>query len=161
MHAPSTMNRKTSQRRAAAAVEMAVTLPLLTFLFVAGVDFARVYFSALTVMNCARNGALHASDPFNAASTPYADVEEAALADAGNLSPTPTVSSTEGVDEDGNPYVEVTVSYPFSTVTSYPGIPSTMTISRTVRMRLAPETPNMNVNGTQNGGGSGNGEDGE
>jgi hypothetical protein len=51
------------------------------------------------------------------------------------------VTSTTGTSSDGNPYVEVTVSHTFTTVTHYPGIPDTVLIQRTVRMRVAPRTP--------------------
>ena len=129
-------------RRAAATVELAVLAPFLAFLFVAVVDYGRIFYHSLTVENCARNGALYGSDALAAAESPYKSIQDAALADAGNLSPTPTVSSTTGTDGDGHPYVEVTVSHDFSTVVSYPGVPKTTTISRTVRMRVAATVPN-------------------
>ncbi len=50
-------------RRGVAVVELAVLLPLLVFLFVVTVDFARVYYFSLTLQNCARAGAMYASDP--------------------------------------------------------------------------------------------------
>src|SRR5262245_36069317 len=78
-------------RHAAAVVELAILLPLLAFLFVVGVDFARVYKDTLTLTNCARSGALYGS------STPTrynddAGITAATLADAGDLSPAPTVT---------------------------------------------------------------------
>lgn len=129
-------------RHGAATVELAVLAPLLTFLFVVAVDYCRVFYDALTITNCARNGALYLSDPVAAAQSPYANVQEAALADANGLSPAPTVTSTNGVDADGNPYVEVTVTHTFQTITKYPGIPSPVTLVRSVRMRTAPAVPN-------------------
>jgi Flp pilus assembly protein TadG len=121
---------------------MALLLPLLAFLCILAVDFARIFYFSLTVANCARNGAVYASDAYVREESPYQSVEEAALADASNLTnPAPTVSSTTGADVNGNPYAEVTVTYPFSTITRFPGIPNTVTLSRTVRMSLAPPNP--------------------
>ena len=42
---------------------MALLLPLLVFLYVIGVDFARVFYYSQVIENAARNGALYASDP--------------------------------------------------------------------------------------------------
>lgn len=127
-------------RLGAAAVELAILLPLLGFLFVAGVDFARVFYHFLTITNCARNGAVYASyDSDQAVDT--AGIQAAALQDASSLSPTPSVASANGVDASGNPYVQVTVTYPFQTFASYPGIPRSITVTRTVQMRVAPRVP--------------------
>jgi Flp pilus assembly protein TadG len=136
----SSLARPRSPRRAVAAVELALLLPFLMFVFVAGVDFARVFYQCVILTNCARNGALYGSqDPTHAADT--AGIQAAALADAGNLSPAPTVSSTIGTDSDGNPCVQVTVSYTFQMITNYVGIPSSIGLSRTVQMRVAPVLP--------------------
>lgn len=133
-----------NERRGAAILELAVLLPLLAFLFVAGVDFARVFYHQLTLTNCARNGAEYGSrDVLYAADV--AGIEKAALADATNLSPAPTVTSGIAVDEAGNPCVRVTVSWNFSTITNYPGVPGTVPLSRTVQMRIAPTVAKNSV----------------
>jgi Flp pilus assembly protein TadG len=134
--------RPSPRRRGAATVELALLAPVLAFLFVVAVDYARVFYYSVTVASCARNGALYASDPVTAAESPYASVEEAALADAGNLSPTPTVTSATGTDATGATFVEVTVTYRFQTVVKYPGVPQATDLTRTVRMRLSPSVPN-------------------
>src|SRR5262245_26138610 len=134
------------RRRAAAAVEMAVLLPLLAFLFAIAVDFARVFYYSVTVANCARNGALWASDKYYRGESTYPTLEKAALADAPNLHEPgnpPRVTSTTGTESNGNAYVEVTVAYDFHTITHFPGVPS-MTIERTVRMAIAPDNPKAN-----------------
>jgi Flp pilus assembly protein TadG len=136
-----THHRTRSSRRGAAIVELALLLPLLAFLFVIAVDYARIFYYSLTIENCARNGALYGSDPFAASQSPYASISEAALADGSNLQPQPTVTSTNGTDSLGNAYVEVTVSWTFASLTNLPGVPSTTNLSRTVRMRIAPTTP--------------------
>jgi Flp pilus assembly protein TadG len=129
-------------RCASSAVELALLLPILGLFFLATVDFARLYYHYDIVTNCARNGALYGSDPTAAAESPYANVTAAALADASDLTPQPTVSSTNGSDNSGNPYVEVTVVYPFATISNYPGLSNPINLSRTVRMRVAPAAPN-------------------
>jgi Flp pilus assembly protein TadG len=154
------MPRKQRARPAAAAVEFAVLAPFLAFLFVIAVDWARVFYYSIAVRNCARNGALYLSQKQSAKTTssPYTDsgyvnlyvnsanpVTAAALADASNLTPTPTVTSTSGSDTYG-PYVEVTVSYAFQTVTHFSVatfvVPSSTNVTSTVRMYVPPESPN-------------------
>ena len=132
------------RRPGTAVVELAALLPLLVLLFLVTVDFARVFYFTLTLTNCARAGALYASDPVAAAESPFPSLQSAALADAANISPPPTISSTTGVDASGRAYVEVTANYSFVTVTSFPLIPSQMQLTRTVRMSLAASTPNAN-----------------
>jgi Flp pilus assembly protein TadG len=153
------MSRKHRSRRAAAAVEFAVLAPFLAFLFVIAVDWARVFYYSIAVKNCARNGALYLSLQQSAKTTsaPYTDsgivnlyitsanpVTAAALADAPDLSPTPTVTSTTGSDTNGS-YVEVTVSYTFQTVTNFSvrnfTVPSSTNVTSTNRMYVPPESP--------------------
>lgn len=127
-------------RRGATVVEFAVLLPLLCFVFVAGVDFARVYYHQITVTNAASSGALFgARDSVRAADT--AGIKNAALADAQNLSPAPDVASVVGVDELGHPCLNVTVTWTFTTVSRYPFVPNTIKLSRTAQMRVAPTEP--------------------
>ena len=133
-----------SSRRGAAVVELAILLPLLVFLFVIAVDFARVFYFSVTLTNCARAGAMYASDPTTSAESPFASTQAAALADATNLSPAPTVTSTNGVDGAGRPYVEVTAAYTFSTITGFPGVPNQVNLTRKVRMNVSASSPNTN-----------------
>ena len=128
-------------RRGAAVVELAVLLPLLAFIFIISVDFARVYYYSITVTNCARAGAMYASDPTTASESPYPSVQAAALADATNLTPTPAVTSTSGTDTSGRGYVEVTVKYTFHTITGFPGVPNDVELARTVRMNISASIP--------------------
>jgi Flp pilus assembly protein TadG len=121
-------------------VELAILLPFLAFIFVVAADYSRVFYASMIVNTCARNGALYGCDsPANAADT--TGIQNAALADAVNLTPTPTVTSTTGTDASGSEYVEVTVSFQFQTITNYPIIPNTVNLSRTVRMRVSPVVP--------------------
>src|SRR5262245_10968207 len=131
-------------RRAAASVELAILLPLLVFLFVIAVDFARIFHYSLTVENCARNGALWASNPLAIPQSRYATLQQAVQADASSLNPgidANSISSTTGTDANGESYVAVTVRYEFHTITRLPAVPDTVTVTRTVQMRMAPRVP--------------------
>src|SRR5262245_6670773 len=110
-------------RRAAAALELALLLPILTTLLVLGVALRRVLYHHVMVTNRARNGALYASDPTSPTLSPYANLTGAALADwPSSLTPNPTVVQLADVtDAQGNGYVEVQVSWTFTTITSYLG----------------------------------------
>src|SRR5262249_6623406 len=135
-------------------VELAVLLPFLAFMFVVAIDYGRVFYYAMTVENCARTGAYLASDYPGIYA--YSSVNNAALSDAGNLSPAPTVvagydsSSTGGftstkpiTDSRGlqTGFVKVTVNWQFQTIVNYPLIPKTVDLSRSVVMRVAPIIP--------------------
>jgi Flp pilus assembly protein TadG len=127
-------------RKGAAAVEFALLLPLLAFLFVIAIDYSRAFYYTVIINNCARNGALYLCDPYRLIASPYTNVTDAALADASDLTPTPTVTPGSGSDAAGN-YVTCTVTWTFHTVTNFPGVPSSTVISRTVRINLAPQDP--------------------
>jgi Flp pilus assembly protein TadG len=154
------MARKRTIRKGAQVVELAILLPFLAFMFVIVVDWARIFYYSITVTNCARNGALYLAQQQSAKTitAPYTDsglvnlyvnsanpVTDAATADAPNLSPAPTVTSTTGSDAYG-PYVEVTVSYTFQSVTNFSvppfSVPSSTNLTRTCRVYVPPETPN-------------------
>lgn len=134
--------RATRQSRpGVAAVELALMLPLLALLFVVTVDFARVFYFSVTLQNSARAGAVFASDPHVAGESPFASVQEAALADAQNLSPRPTIAQSYGTDSAGRTYVEVKATYTFTTITKLLGIHKEMKLSRAVRMYPSAITP--------------------
>jgi Flp pilus assembly protein TadG len=138
---PRSLNvRDQKARRSAATVELAVLLPILMFLLLVAVDYARIFYYSLTIENCARNGAQFACNTSNY-QMPYSSIQQAAIADGGNLNPpltTANVSVANGTDANNNPTVTVTVSYTFQTITGYPGLPSTVNLVRSVEMRVAP-----------------------
>src|SRR5712671_2456593 len=98
------MLRQRPARRGVAAVELAILLPLLVFLLVIAIDWARVFFYTVTIENCARNGALWASDPYTQ-NQGYTTISQAALADASDIHPAPTVTSATGTD-NGHSYID-------------------------------------------------------
>jgi Flp pilus assembly protein TadG len=137
---PPSLRSRALARRGAATVELAVLAPFLCLAFVLTVDYGRIFYFSLTVNNCARNGAVYGSQ--DAAHAQDADnISRVAKLDGGNLDASSlTVSST--TDSTTAPtWVEVTVTYPFNTFTKYPGVPSTTSLSRTVRTEVVPAAP--------------------
>ena len=124
-------------RQATVAVEAAVVLPLLLLLFVASVDFARVFRQMQVIAECARAGAVYAADPDLAARSEFETAESIALAGAMDLSPKPVVSVVYGTDSRGDQFAEVKVSHSFHLITNFLGS-APMTFSRTARARLRP-----------------------
>jgi Flp pilus assembly protein TadG len=146
--------RRHGPRRAVATVEMALLLPFLAFLFVVAVDYARIFYFAVTLENCARNGAYYASNYPNSSYLyndiyGYQNLDEAVLKDATNLSPAPTYVVEYSASPDGpftstvrtSGYLRLTVDWRFQSLTRYPGIPSTVDLSRSVIMQIAPTMP--------------------
>lgn len=127
-----------ARRPAAAAIELAALLPFLVFVSVISTDWARLFYYSVTIESCARNGALYASDTVSQAQSPYSNLQQAAMADAPTLDVTATVTSSNTVDSAGNSAVIVTVSVPFVTITNFPGVPNSQTLSRKVQMTVAP-----------------------
>lgn len=78
-------------RRGIAAVELAMLLPFLCFLFVITVDFARVFQCQMVLDSCARNGALLGSQLNSYQETgwvsPDNTIANAAAADGSSLNP--------------------------------------------------------------------------
>lgn len=133
-------SRSSTSRNGVATVEFAVLLPLLMFLFGIGVDFARAFYFHLTITNAARNGALYGcSNPTTANDT--VGIQAAALKDTTDLGPSVGVTSSTFTDASGFTFVTVDVTYPFNTVTQFPGVPSPLTLNQKCVMRVEPTTP--------------------
>jgi len=133
--------RRTRTRRGAAAAELAALLPFLLYLCVIATDWARLLYYTITLEACARAGVLYAADPETAAVSPYASATEAAQAEAPQLTTKPTIT-TSAVTINTKPGVKVTATYPFKTITNFPGVPHSQTLTRSVEMRTFPLTAN-------------------
>ncbi len=133
-------SRRLCRRVGAATVEFAVVLPLLLLLFVLTVDFARIFYLSITLTNCAEGGALYGcADPVKANDT--TGIKTAALKDAANLNSS-SVTVTSSTDSATSPtYVDVTVSYPFQSVTGLIGVLNSFTVSHKTRMKVSPWNP--------------------
>jgi Flp pilus assembly protein TadG len=151
--------RRRATRRATATVELAVLLPFLAALFLFAFDFARIFYVTITLENATHNAALFGSRAFDNQNQQWIGNQQywqgpngqlvsqgpvAAELDGSNLSPAltdPQINITSGTDADGNPANIVTVTFSFTTIVPYPGIPSPVTIVRTAQVRVAPATP--------------------
>src|SRR6516162_5702888 len=130
--------KRRGRRRGTAAVELATLLPLLLFLTMATVDFARVAYVQVTLQNCARNGALY---EFNSkASLPvpscWTSLSEAVQADAGSLTVTATATSPES-SSNNSVTVTATATYTliaFPSLRGFSSIPSSVTLSQSATM---------------------------
>jgi hypothetical protein len=153
--------RRRGARPGTAAVELAVMLPLLFFIFFVAVDFGRILYHAITIDNCCHNGGLFGSQTFDnegqqwvpgapqywqGPSGQMVSTEQVATdVDGKNLGPplaASNVTVTNGTDANGNPVNNVSVTYTFYTVMNYPGIGNAFTLQRTYQARVAPGQPN-------------------
>jgi hypothetical protein len=139
-------------RRGMAAVELALMLPLLVFICMASIDFARVIYALVTLQNCARNGAIYEFYKACGYSLPsgWTSMSTAVQADAGNL--TVTIPSTYGGNANPyspksatNNYVTVTVQCSFTLLMlgadrGFPSIGSTLTLTQSVSMPMPAST---------------------
>lgn len=133
--------RNRPNRPGVAATELAILLPFLCFLFVLAIDFGRIFYVSITIENCARNGAFYAcTDP--TAANDSTSISTVAKKDAGNLTASKVTVSSSTNSSTNPTTATITVSYPFTTITTYPGVPHTLTISRTVKVNVSPWTPN-------------------
>ncbi len=130
----------TRSDRGQALVELALIAPVLIILMLGVMDYGRVYFAYISVTNGARIGADYAANgPTQATDT--AAIKAAALGDTTDLldqSPTnPEVTVVTANDSQGQLYADVTMTYTFSTLFPWPGLPTSIDIERTVRSRVA------------------------
>ena len=138
--------RRTERRGGAATVELAFLLPFILFLAVIATDWARLFYYTIALETVARAGAQYAADPAARQQSPYASMSDAALAEAPNLGPAPTV--TQGpITVNGRAGVRVTATTTFKTYSNFQilnkfGVTPSQTLTRIVDMRLVPTTTN-------------------
>jgi Flp pilus assembly protein TadG len=136
------IRQRKQRRKGIAAVEMAVVLPLLVLLLLITIDFSRIFYYTAVMRFCARDGALYAcQNPTQAADS--AGIQNAALLDDSLLPMgSSNVSSSTGTDANGNPTVTCTLTYTFTTITSFPGIPNSVSLSKSETVRVSQLVPN-------------------
>jgi Flp pilus assembly protein TadG len=149
--------------RGSAIVELALTLPILVLVVAAGVDFARVFYVGMALQNAARAGAqwgshaaaqtgntalmqttalnAYANTNITGATATASRMCECAT-DTGTFSATsPANTCTASACSSGHLVVTVTVSVsaPFTRIMpGVPGLPASMTLTRTAKMRAVP-----------------------
>jgi TadE-like protein len=132
-----------------AAVELAMTLPLLALLAIGVADFGRMYFTGIAVANATRAGVQYGAQS-TVTSGNFTAMEQATRDDAADLG-TITVSSSrfckcpDGSTPScagtcpsyGGPqvFVHVTASKTYSFLIDYPGLPPTIAITRNATFR--------------------------
>ncbi len=140
--------------RGSALVELAVTLPLLVLLVVGVADFARVFHVSMALTNAARAGAQYGSqnnkhtDTANMVTTATAaagTVPITAVAsylcecatDAGTFTATSPANNCSATCAGGHLAIQVTVTTTstFNTISQFPGIPHTLTMTRSASLR--------------------------
>lgn len=125
--------RRLTRERGQSLVELSIVLPVLLILLLGAVDFGRLYYASVTVAGAARNGAQYASEN----PEDISGIQAAAREDTDGLNPQPTVTvSGPSPDPSGGRYIGVTVRHTFRTLVPWPGIPSSVDISREVVMRV-------------------------
>lgn len=125
--------------RAQSMVEFALIVPVVLSLFVIAIDLGRAMSAYNQVGGMAREGALYGSlHPNN-----NDDITMAALAESSLSGTTPTVTSaveddTFDIPNTTTPYqkITVTVTYDFKPLFSFPPLPNTLTLRRSVEMRV-------------------------
>ncbi len=122
-----------TRERGQSLVELSIVLPVLLILLLGAVDFGRLYYASVTVAGAARNAAQYASEN----PQDFSGIQAAAQEDTEGLSPQPTITvSGPSPDASGGRYIGVTVTHTFRTLVPWPGIPSSVDISREVVMRV-------------------------
>jgi Flp pilus assembly protein TadG len=130
-------------------IELALLLPMFLFLFVGAVDLGRLYYISVEVTGAAQAGALYGvQNPSD-----VSGMETASTAGASNLSGASSTATYGCECSDGSAvsasctstpsctynyvnYVDVVTSAQYAPIFNYPGLPSTMTVSREARMRV-------------------------
>jgi Flp pilus assembly protein TadG len=153
---PKAQRRRFSER-GQSAVELAIIVPVLALMLVAIADFGRVFFISVAVNNAARAGAQYGSQT-NTTAADFAGMVSEAQADGANIpnfgTPTAsectcgtanpptnpacsTISSTYCADASSKAvYVTVNTSATFHTILTYPGVPSSMTLTGQAIMQV-------------------------
>jgi Flp pilus assembly protein TadG len=130
------MRTSTTQRKGAAATELAILLPFLALLFAATLDFGRIYHASCVLANASGTGATYASGtPFVPATSPDA-ARNAACREGGTLNP-PLQPDQVTIENSGG-YVTVTAVYDYPLITGVLFPERTVRLQRTTVMKTAP-----------------------
>jgi Flp pilus assembly protein TadG len=143
------LRRILADAEGASFVELAFVLPLFLFMLIPVVDVGRAFYAAIEVASAAHSGAMYGVE--NSSDT--AGMVLAAKSGASNLSNVSATAAYGCECSDGTSaissctsipsctynyvtYVDVTVTSPYKPVLGYPGLPSSMNITRELRLRV-------------------------
>ena len=138
-----------NDRTGTSFIETALLFPMMLLLCCGTMDFARVVYAGIEIAGAARAGVqFGALTPGNSGNT--SGMTQAALTEAADLGSSVTASASNfctcsgstvgcsttcnGAAPDG--YVSVTANYTFNSAIPYPGVPQTISLSRTAKMRV-------------------------
>ncbi len=134
------IQRRPAGRRAAAAVEAAIVLPILLVFLAAVIDLGRLGKIADSLSNAARNGAQYgstntttAADTVGIRAKAVTEVAQLPKVSSGN----PSVTATT-VTYSGTQFIQVTVTYDM-TGTSFFNLFPVNSMTRTVQMPMMPQ----------------------
>ena len=132
-----------------AAVELAMALPLLVLVAIGVADFGRLYFTSIAVANATRAGAYYGAQN-TVTSGNFTAIEQATRNDAADLGTIGVTSSrfckcpdgtspacTGSCASYGGPevFVSVTATKSYSFLIAYPGLPPSVSITRSAVFR--------------------------
>jgi Flp pilus assembly protein TadG len=131
------------RRRGVSLCELAIVLPFIGFIFAVAVDYCRVFHYTQVLEACAHNGALYASGTAGRANPRTVTAEDAgrqaALAEGARLSP--ALATTQIAVTYTATSCTVSVTYPFTTLTNFPGLPASTSLTRSFTLPVAPKAP--------------------
>jgi Flp pilus assembly protein TadG len=150
------MSKRTSlsgswgDRRGSSFVELAILVPVILLMCCGTMDFARIVYAGIEVSGAAKAGVqFGALTPGNSGNT--TGMVQAATNDAADLSGLTATArnfcscdgganevdcSSSGCGTTPSGYVSVTANYTFNTLFPWPGIPNSINLARTAKMRV-------------------------
>ncbi len=132
------------------AVELALSIPLLVLLLLAGVELGRIFYIQISVSNAARAAVQYGGQSITTANDNNG-MQGAALADAPNITGLTATASHYCQCANGNSstclatdcsgshrllYVQVTTSAPYTPMMNYPGLPGSLTLTGKAVIRV-------------------------
>lgn len=130
------------RRRATAATELCITLPLLVTLAVGGVDLGRAIYTSIALSNAARTGVEYAAThKFTSFTRPFweTQVRQAVIDEMQPISGFDpqrlTVIITTLSESSGLFIATVEAHYPFETIVNWVAVPHSVDLKRAVTMR--------------------------
>jgi Flp pilus assembly protein TadG len=132
-------------------VELAFALPVLAIVLVVAADFGRLFYTYVEVINAARAAAQYGSNSVVTAADSTGMIAAAKQdgVNIANLTVTasqctcgtatasvPACSSNYCTNDPQGNYVVVNAQAPFSTITKYPGVPSSVTLKSQAVMQV-------------------------
>ena len=140
--------RKSRVEAGSAFIELALFFPVLLLLLLGAIDFSRLYYASITLINSAEVGAIYGSQSV-AKTSDTSGMTNAATTDGQDLSGVTATAqqyckcgngsaqacSITCVGSTKQYYVSVQTAYTFTPLFPYPGIPSSVAMTRTAVMR--------------------------